>query len=244
MSELLTRPSRLLVPAFILTLLTGFVSETRADFQTWSKRHGDSRIALEAELIRFDFENKAIICRDRNGTEHRLPTRDLDTRSRTQLLFSGTFIRSYPAEGFPREQGAFILLATGLPAAFLLAGFFLGAMVVMKSFNPIRAVIGWVGSVVLGAFLVSFYVMLSNRSPEAATGITIFGFLVVSGLLSLYVSIIYRTTLWKAFKLLLLHFFVAVSLMAVAVGILKIGLEPEQTTEILEKNIFKPVGLV
>jgi len=244
MSEPLSRPICLLVPAFVLGLLAVGVGEARADFQNWSTQHGASRISLEAELVRFDFANKEIICRDRKGTEHRLPTIDLDTRSRAQLLFSAAFIRSYPTESFSREQGALILLAVGLPAAFLLAGFFLGAMVVMKSFNPLRAVIGWVGSVVLGAFLISFYVMLSNRSPEAATGISIFGFLVVSGLLSLYVSIIYRTTLWKAFKLLLLHFIVAISLMAVAVGILKLGLDPEQAAEILENNVFKPVGLV
>lgn len=233
--------ARNLVAFLVITLamLPGLNAE--ASYQSWSNRDGTETIL--AELEQFDFETKEIVCRDTDGTEHRLATADLNTSSRLQILFSQKFVQSFPDESFTREQGRFILLAVGSPALFMLLSFFLCAGILLRSVNPIRAVIGWCGAVVLGSFLVSFYVFLSGRSPGAALGITLFGIVVVSWLLSLYVSIIYRTTVLKGLKVLVLHFFGALFLIFGAILVLQFGIAPETTDLFLEEKVFKPVGL-
>ena len=225
----------------LLAILTPV--ELQADYETWNVRGGTERRLIHAELEAFDFETKEAVIRDRDGEQHRYSTDTLDSEGRIRLLLSPVFVRSFP-DGMSKEKLWFVVFAVGVPSAFLLAGFFLSAVILMKSVNPVRAVVAWVGAVVLGAFLVSFYVFLSGRSPpEAVKGVIVVGMIAVAILLSLYVSIIYRTTLVKGFKMLLLHVAAALLLFAAAVVFFKVGLAEDQAERILDGSIFQRVGL-
>lgn len=227
--------------ALVIAMSMLSVLNADASYQSWSNR--DGTISILAELEQFDFATKEIVCRDTDGTEHRFATADLNTSGRLQILFSQKFVQSFPDESFTSEQGRFILLAIGTPALFMLLSFFLCAGILLRSINPLKAVIGWCGAVALGGFLASFYVFLSARSPGAALGITLFGIIVVSWLLSLYVSIIYGTTVLKSVKVLLLHFFGALFLLFGTVLVMQFGIDPEKTDAFMEERVFKPVGL-
>ncbi|MCB1235148.1 MAG: hypothetical protein KDM91_08765 [Verrucomicrobiae bacterium] len=227
-----------LIPAF---LLLGLPAAGRAAvLQTWYLKPDRT---IEARLVSFDFETKEAVCLDPEENEIRLPTAAMDLKSRMQLLLSPVFVRGYPGDRWTREQVFYVFLAVGSPALFMLVSFYLCAMLLMKSVNPFKTLIAWFGSLLLATFLMSFYVFMSAREPESATSILTFGSLVVTALLGLFVSIIYRTTMWRGLKLLLLHLFGAFFLILVTVLVAgNVGTTSEMDRW-MEQRVFTPVGL-
>ncbi|MCB1232692.1 MAG: hypothetical protein KDN19_20780 [Verrucomicrobiae bacterium] len=232
------------IPALILTAVTVALllpPAARAAGSGW-ERADDT--AIEGDLVRFDFEAKKAVFGDEEGRLEEIPTEELSADSRWRLLMSPVFARSFPSDRWTPEQTRYLTYAIAGPVIFLLISFWICAAILFKTANPIRAVAGWVGSALLGGFLMGFYLVLSGRSPGSATGILIGGSLVSLVLLSLYVSAIYQVTTVEGFKLLVFHlfgafFFLALTLLTIRQLTHSFDLEP-----IVREHVMIPVGII
>lgn len=216
-------------------------AEAGAAAEGWTN-HQDEPIA--GELSAFDFQSKEAVFEDEDGRRTAVPTSELSEDSRWRLLISPIFARSFPGDRWTPQQKRYFFLAGLGPSLTLLISFYLCALILFKNGNPLRAIAGWCGSVLLGGFLFGFYVSLSNRNPTSAVGVLVFGALVCLAVLSLYVSVIYGNGFVDGLKLLLLHvfggfFFFAIALFVIQRVSLSFDLNP-----IVEERIMVPVGLL
>ena len=233
---------RALIPGLLLGCLVLMLgTESGIAAGGWSTAAEE---AIEGELTAFDFESKTAVFEDADGRRTSVPSAELSAESRWRLLLSPTFARSFPEDSWTPQQRRYLFLAGLGPSLTLLVSFYLCALILFKNGNPLRAIAGWCGSVLLGGFLFGFYVSLSSRNPTSATGVLIFGALVCLAVLSLYVSVIYGNSFVDGLKLLLLHvfggfFFFAIALFVLQRVSLSFDLEP-----VIEQRILIPVGLL
>ncbi|MCB1065703.1 MAG: hypothetical protein KDN20_22640 [Verrucomicrobiae bacterium] len=221
-------------------LLTLFPVATQAD-SGWTERNGQ---AVAGELHQFDFTEKVAVFQDEDGKLRSIPAEELSTDSRWRLLVSPIFSRSFPKDEWTPEQSRFLVVAVTGPVIFLLISFYLCALVLLKNGNPLLALAGWFGSALLGGFLMSFYLVLSSRSSGSAGGVLILGAIICAGLLSVYVSAIYKTTTWEGLKLLVVHVFGAFFFLALTIITIQRTSQSFDFESVINEKIMIPVGLL
>ena len=207
----------------------------------WTVKGGES---IPGELKSFEFSEKRAVFETGAGETHTVPAEELSADSRWRLLVSPQFAQSFPADRWTSEQGRYILYAISAPVLCLLLSFYVCALILFKTGNPVKAIAGWFGSALLGGFLMAFYLYLSSRNSSSATGILLMGSVVCAVLLSVYVSIIYRSSTFEGFKLLILHvcgalFFLLLTVLAAKKTTQVFDFEP-----FIKEKIMIPVGLL
>lgn len=207
----------------------------------WTLKGGEK---IEGELSSFDFEEKRALFLGTDGREHPVPTEDLSADSRWRLLVAPAFARGFPSDRWTSEQGRFLFLASIVPSICLLVSFYLCALLLLKSGSVWKALGGWFGSALLGAFLMSFYLFLSGRDPGSAKGVLIGGALVSVFVLSFFISIVYQTTTVNGLKMLLLHVCAAFLFLLLAVAAIRKTTQVFDFESIIEDKIMIPVGLL
>lgn len=197
-------PARCFPIVLALAILAACGAGAGAGAAEWTLKEG---AAIPGELVEFDFGEKRAVFRDPGGQLHPVPAEELSPDSRWRLLASPAFARSFPSDRWTREQGTFLFFATIGPVGCLLVSFYLCALILFKDGSLLRALAGWVGSALLGGFLMGFYLYLSARSPASATGILLLGGVISTVFLSVYISAVYRSTMAAGLKILFLHLF-------------------------------------
>lgn len=220
--------------------LSGLLSEGQAAGE-WTSSEGEE---FDGRLIGFDFESKRALFETAEGKRSEVSTRDLSQSSRWRLLLSPTFSRSFPEDDWTQEQRYYLLLATLGISLPLLASFYLCALILFKNGNPLRAISGWIGSVLLGGFFGTFYLILSAKNPSTATGVLVFGGSVSLGVLSLYVSVIYSTSFINGLKLLVLHLFGAFLILAVSLLVLQRVSLAFDLSPLIDARVMIPTGIL
>lgn len=236
----LPAPSRV-VHATLLIGLLALAPAPASMAGDWTTRDGS---VIEGDPERFDFVEKHLIFGDADGRQQVVAAGELSNDSRWRLLLSPTFTRSFPDDRWSPEQMRYVQLAVAGPVLLLLLSFWICAIMLFKNANPLRAIAGWIGSGLLGGFLMFFYLMLSERSPNSATGILIFGLLLSTALLSVYVSAIYGTSTFQGLKLLVLHVFAAFFFLAIGLIAVRQVTEVFHLEDLVEKRILIPVGML
>jgi hypothetical protein len=199
---------------------------------------------VPATLEKFDFEGKTLICTHEDGRELHIPSNSLSLVSKLQLFFSPKFFRSFPEDRWTAGQGLYFFILIGVPAYFMLISFYLCGCVICRKFNPAYAFGGWFGSVLLGGFLAGFYFIFSERNPGSAMVIFIIGSVVISVLLSVFISIVFKTTTMNGFLLLVTHFAGAFLLLFLTVLVIGNIFEPVEVESFLDRRIFTFTGLL
>ena len=199
---------------------------------------------VPGELQRFDFSEKRAIFEKPDGGSRAVPTEELSPASRWRLLLSPVYKRGFPEDDWTPQQGRYIAYLLAVPVACLLLSFYLCAIILFKQGNPLKALAGWFGSALLGGFLMSFYLYLSGRSSNSATAILVGGAVVCAVLLSVYISVIYRSTTFEGFKLLALHVFGALLLLFLVVLTGQRIMQSFDFEQVIQEKIMIPVGLL
>jgi hypothetical protein len=223
----------------LICLIAWKAPEIRA--ADWTLKGGEK---IKGELSSFDFQEKRAIFRGSDGKDHPVPSEDLTADSRWRLLVSPQFARSYPADRWTSEQGRFLFLASIVPSMCLLVSFYACALLLLKSGSIGKALGGWLGSALLGVFLMSFYLFLSGRNPASAKGVLIGGSLISALVLSFFISIVYQTTTLNGLKMLLLHVFGAFLFLLLAVVGFRKATQVFDFESVIEEKIMIPVGLL
>jgi hypothetical protein len=212
-----------------------------AVLHTWQV--GDSP-PVEAELKSFDFAAKTVTLKSAEGSEATVATADLSLSNRIQLLSSPAFVAGYPKDDWTPQQTRFVILSSVFPAIFFLLGFWLAAAILLKRANPIHALVGFGGGWMLGLLLVGTYVILGARIGQSVTAIAIAGFIVTSIFVSVYISIIYKTSTSKGFQLFGLHLVLAVCLLLISCFTVSMAVEEETLDRTMTVFVFQPIGMM
>lgn len=199
---------------------------------------------VNATLEKFEFDTKTLICTHEDGRELHIPSKSLALVSKLRLFFSPKFFHSFPDDHWTPAQGLYFFILFGIPAWFMLISFYLCGCVICRKFNPGYAFGGWFGSVLLGGFLAGFYIIFSERNPGSAMTIAIMGSVVISVLLSVFISIVFKTTTSNGFLLLFTHFAGAFFLLFLTVLIAGNLFEPAAIESFLDRRVFAFTGLL
>ena len=221
-------------------LLASTTEETSASFRTWKDTSGG---LIEADLESFDIANKAIVLVDDSGGKHRVATQSLTTRSRFQLLFSSRFLQAFPEDKWKAQRLQVILTLTAITGFFFLIGFWLAAIFVVHNPNPFKAILGWIGSLVV-AFLFFVYLTTARKFPEYTAAILGVGTAVSFIFAAVSVSAIYHSKIGSALALFILHFAAGVLLLIGGLHALDLYPLPPEAEDFLNKNVFESVGLL
>ena len=211
-----------------------------AEEKTWIQRNGESFVA---QLASFDFEEKTARFNGYDGRVFDRVANDLNFRAKCRLFASSAFHASFPAEWSPAKTH-FTLVVIALPSAFSLAAFWLSGLLLAGRWNPVRAVLGWIGAILLGAFFTMFYLYVASLSKESSVAFFGFGGVVSLIAMALYVSVIFRTSTFKGALIFGFHFFAAAALFFAASLVFERGIDPVTQNQWADDYIFQPVGLL
>lgn len=212
-----------------------------AVLQTWSIG-GESTV--EAELRSFDFAGKTVALVDEDGREHPVATADLSLQNRVQLLLSREFVNGYPRDHWAPQQTRYVVLWALVPSFYFLFGFWLSAALLLKKANPLSAVIGFVGGWMLAVLLIGGYVMFASRAGDAVIFIMMSGIGVAALFVSVFISVIYKTSTGNGFLVFFCHLFLAVVLMAISSFTVSHTISPAKLDQLMTRHVFVPVGMM
>lgn len=234
------------MPRTLLRLLTAalflfFLTDAEGSLRTWRDTAGGS---VEADLKSFDFTAKAIVLVDANGREHTVATRTLTPGSRFKLLLSPLFLQAVPDDPSAPRQLHVILTLTAITSIFFLAGFWFAAIFVLHNPNPVKAVLGWVGSLAVAAFLFSVYLTTARKFPDYTAVILAAGAVVAFLFAAVFVSAIYHSKIASALALFVLHFATGMLLIIGALHALDTYALPAGWETFLNNTIFESVGII
>ncbi len=211
--------------------------------QTWNI--GAAEAPIEAELQEFHFEDKSVTLQSRDdGNQTTVATADLSLQNRLQLLLSPKFVAGYPSDDWTPQQSRFVILAAVVPAFYCLAAFWLTAALLLKSANPVRALIAFGGGWLLGLLLVGSYVIIGARVGQSALVVSLIGLGVTSFFVSMFISAVYQTSTWNGFLVFVCHLFIAAILATISAVTVDSVIAGEKLDEILTQHVFEPVGLM
>lgn len=209
--------------------------------RTWSDVEGT---AWRAELISFDYDRKTVTLQNAEGRQQEFATERLALPSQFRILFSPVFLEAFPEDDWPAQRNRILITLTALTAAFFLVGFWIAAIVVKLSFNPFKAVLGWLGSLAVAAFFLFVYFAIARKIPEQASVIIIVGAVLASFFAGMFVSIIYKTKIFTGLVLFVLHFALGVLLFMGVLHLLDRFALPDSAQRVVAEKLFEPLGLL
>lgn len=229
-------------PLLRIPLLAGLLLLASGEGNAWQRVDG-SRI--EGEPVRFDYAAKTLRFESPvSRSAEEIPARDLSLRGRQRLLLSPLFLRSYPEDlGWSAERQRLYLYSFLAPAIALLAGFWIAALVLARKAHPFRAVIAWMGSWMIGALFVSFYIYFSQRIGGGLGTVLVGGGL---GLvfLAFFISAVYDCSIFKGLLIFLLQLFAGSFFAIVAFALSDTLFEEQRVESFWNEKVFVPVGMV
>jgi len=222
-----------------LCLLTPILSHA-IDFG-WSRT---DKSMIYGEMTNFDFKKKIVTIKDaESGKEKSFPSSQLDTRARWMLiLFSSQFFSSIPEDTFGAAHLPMAIVFIVLPAILYLIIFWLCAMLIMRKFSPMRALVALPGAWFLSGFLIIFYLFMIGRFEEKALLICILGGLVTLTVASLFISIIYNRSVFHGLTLIILHSVLTPLIVALTIFIPYQFSNSEKIDTFFEDHVFIPIG--
>ncbi len=227
----------LLLLSWLLAPVSGLAIEL-----DWSRQ---GKEMLRGELTAFDFESKVLTIKESDsGEETSFPSSQLDSRSRWFLLFSQQFLGSILQQDYRSEHLHLAIVFIALPAALYLVTFWLAALIVTGSLNPLRTVIALPGAWFLSGLLIVFYEFMIGRYPQNMTSICILGGIVTLVVASLFVSIIYHKTLFHGLTIILLHSILAPLLFFSAIYVSYRFGDTEKVDRFYTESLFVPAGML
>ena len=222
----------------ILTLGLLLASSTTL---AWEARDGSQ---IGGKLESFNFETKELVFSDLlNPHEKHVPFEDLSLSSRQRLLFSPVYHRSFPDDSlWPAEKKMLFLVSAAAIIIPLLLGFWISGILIARKFNPIHALIGFVGSWIIGSILVAVYLILSSQF-DGNLALLSAGFVVAAIFLSILVSAIYNCPSIKGFAILIAHLVIGALLALVFLSATNLLLPEESLDKLWNLLVFRAVGL-
>lgn len=207
----------------------------------WEFRNGSQ---IGGKLESFNFETKELVFSDLlNPPDKHVPFKDLSLRSRQRLLFSPVYHRSFPDDSlWPAEKKMLLLVSGTAVIVPLFLGFWISGVLIARKFSPIHALIGFVGSWIIGSVLVAVYLILSSHF-DGNVALLGAGFIVATIFLSILVSAIYNCPSLKGFAILVSHFFIGTSLALICLSATNLLLPEESLDELWNHLVFRAVGL-
>jgi len=199
---------------------------------------------IEGRPVEFDFASKELRFEQADGATAGRPTSELSFRSRQRLFLSPLFLESLPGSDFSnpeRRHYLFVLVLT--PAVFLLAGFWIAAMLLARKAHPLRALAGFLGSWIIGTLFVVFYVYFAHRFGGGFKT-TLVG--VAMGLVALafLISAIYHCTVFKGLLIFLAQGFAGGFLFLVTLAFSEAVFGESTVSHFWEERVFIPTGLM
>ncbi len=208
---------------------------------SWETRNGSQ---IRGKFDSFNFKTKELVFSDPvNPPDRHVPFEDLSLRSQQRLLFSPVYHRSFPDDSlWPTEKKMLLLVSGTAVIVPLLLGFWISGILIARKFNPIHALIGFVGSWIIGSVLVATYLILSSQFDGNATLLGA-GFIVASIFLSILVSAIYNCHTFKGFAILFSHLLIGTLLALICLAATNLLLPKESLDELWNHLVFRAVGL-
>ena len=222
---------RIILPLLLLT----------APALAWEKRDGSE---IGGKLDSFDFESKELVFDDAAQPEStRVAFNDLSMKSRQYFLFSPIYHRSFPADSlWPTEKKKLLLISVASVVLPLFLGFWISGALIARKLNPVRALLGFAGSWIIGSVLVTIYLILSVRF-DGNTSLLWAGFIVAPIFLSILISAVYSCSTIKGFVIFFSHLFVGVCVSLILLAATNLLLPEVSQDELWNKLVFRPVGL-
>lgn len=227
--------------SFILWVLFFlFASSQLVLSKTWHRRDGGK---AEAELIGFDYTSKTVLLKNESHGEFTINSGNLTYESRRDVMFSPYFHGGLP-DGLGKEKIYLAALVLLVPCVFFIVGLWISGMLIARVFNPLKAVLGFIGSWLVAAILIACYLVIASKSPASAKGILIVGGIFALFCSSVFVSAIYQTNTLKGLLIFVGHFLFGT---VIAAGIwlaLNMYADPVWLDSFMAKHVFIPTGLI
>ncbi len=208
----------------------------------WELESGQN---FQGKAVHFDYEEKSLGIEDAvTGKVREIPVMDLSLESRQRLLIAQVFHESYPTEtGWPEEKYYLLRLAIFSPMAALLLGFWIGGILITRKVNPVRALLGFFGSWMIGGIFVFFYLFFAGKFGGGTTTVLV-GVVMGAVFLSLFISAVYSCNFGKAFLIFLFQIFAAGFLSVVGLALTKALVPLDRQESVWNESVFVPTGLI
>lgn len=222
----------------VLNLLPGDLAAAGS----WTFKSGES---LPGDPVSFDFEKKTVtVTNPLTGKNTVVPTKNLSVRSRQQLLFSPLFHRGEGDDPlWPEAKRSLLIRGMLVPCLVLFAGFWVSGWLFGKKFNPVLAVIGFVGSWVIVAIFTVCYAFLKMRL-EGGTAMTLVGVGFAAIFTPLYVSAVYGCTYLRGIAVFFFHLAAGLSILSIGMVAIETVAGKEKVDAWWSAEVFEPVGLM
>ena len=232
---------RLAISILFFALLSLIPGESVAA-GSWTFKSGES---LPGDPVSFDFERKTVtVTNPLTGKNTVVPTKNLSVRSRQRLLFSPLFHRGEGDDPlWPEAKRRLLIRGMLVPCLVLFAGFWVSGWLFGKKFNPVLAVIGFVGSWVIVAIFTVCYAFLKMRL-EGGSAMTLVGVGFASIFTPLYVSAVYGCTYLRGLAVFSFHLIAGLSLLSIGMVAIETVAGKEKVDAWWSTEVFEPVGLM
>jgi len=232
---------RLAIFILFLVVLHLFPGETFAA-GSWTFRSGD---ALPGDPVSFDFEKKTVtVLNPLTGKSTVVPTKNLSVRSRQRLLFSPLFHRGDRDDPlWPEVKRRLLLRALIVPCLVLFAGFWVSGWVFGKKFNPVLAVIGFIGSWAIAAIFTICYAFLKMRL-EGGLAMTLVGVGFTLIFTPLFVSAVYGCNYLRGVAVFSFHLIAGLSILSIGMVAIETVAGKEKVDAWWSTEVFEPLGLM
>lgn len=208
----------------------------------WTNHSGHE---ISGDPIAFDFTKKAFTFRDPVTKQERtVPTAELSLQSRQRLLFSPAYLTAKSGEElWPAEKRHLILLTAGAFAAAFFVALWITALVLLRKWNPVLAVTGFLGTWIVIAILAACYAFLHQRFGGDSRILYLGGAVTVT-ITPLFLSSVYNCSYGKAHLLLYLHLIVGACVLGLTLFATELIAGTERTEAWWNRHVFEPVGLI
>lgn len=207
----------------------------------WTFKSGEE---LPGDPVAFDFKRKTLtVTNPLTGKNTVVPTKNLSLRSRQRLLFSPLFHRGDTGKSlWPPEKRRLLLRATALPAFVLFLGFWVSGWLLAGKFNPLLALVGFLGSWIIVAIFMVCYAFLQIRfGGGLKTMLVGVGFALV--FTPLFVSAVYNCSYGKGHLVFLFHLIAGLCLLSIGMVLVETIAGEDKVDAWWSRTVFEPLGL-
>lgn len=232
---------RLRLPTLVLASLA-FLSGPIPVSAAWHFRTGEQ---LPGVPVSFDSREKSVTVRESlTDKKTNIPVRKLSLRSRQKLLISPLFLRA-EREGdlWPVAKLRLLAFAIAIPGVIFFFLFWAIAWIATGRFNPILALIGFLGSWVIVAIFTICYAFLEMRLGGGAKIFAV-GITVAFGTTPLYLSAVYNCSYLKGLGVLLSHATIGIFVVALMITSAELVAGASVAESVWNRVVFEPAGLI
>ena len=231
---------RPVITAAVLLLLHLSAGDT-VHAGNWTFINGED---LPGDPVTFDFQEKTLqVINPLTKKRTIVPAKDLSLRSRQRLLFSPVFHKADTGKSlWPPEKRLLFFQAIALPAIVLFIGFWLSVWFVTGNFNPLLALIGFLGSwIVVAIFAVCYTFMQIRFGGSLTTTLIGVGFILV--FTPLFVSAVYNCSYGKGHLIFHYHLIATLCFFSIGMVLTETIAGDAKIDAWWTRRVFEPLGL-